>query len=441
MAIIREIYSVTVEEVASLEMTDPLFAATIECNLNYSERASRTSFPALPTRAEIDAIVRSTSSEGVLTSIRFATAPWDWAFFESCTAMVTAPAIPDYGNDVTVAANYMFKDCTALVNGPVMGSPIYNTYNFFIGCTSLQTANINASQTSISGMFSGCTALVTTPTIPEGVTDMSGAFTNCTSLTTITNIPSSVTDLSNTFYGCTSLSTAPTIPVNVTDISYTFKGCTSLTTPPTIPSGVEKMVGTFENCTQLTSAPEIPSNTYNISKCFSGCTALVTGPSKISENIIIMNSCFKNCSSLTGTIRCRTNATIEYVASSFSGTVQPITLKGINETELNMIADTAENENVTVVVLEFPTPVTNRMSELTRTTATDMTRIAKEAEYLGADLPKVTFTNADIVTEAEWNAIVNFAITLDEDITYSTIYTNLNDIESAFRDKYEEELE
>ena len=79
------------------------------------------------------------------------------------------------------------------------------------------------------------------------------------------------------------------------------------------------------------------------------------------------------------------------------------------------------------------TPVTNRASELTRTTAEDMNRICSNYnEVFGLSL-KTDWTQFDIVDYGTWNAITTEAIRLGKGygvtVNEGTRYDNLNRIE------------
>ena len=127
---------------------------------------------------------------------------------------------------------------------------------------------------SISGLFDGCSKLVSI-TIPENITDLGTyAFRGCSSLTSVV-LPSNITAIGNyTFQNCSKLQTID-IPAKVTAINqYAFSGCSSLI-QVAIPYGVTSL-GTY---------------------AFSGCSSLTTAniPSGITA---IPNYCFQNCSSL-----------------------------------------------------------------------------------------------------------------------------------------------
>lgn len=74
-------------------------------------------------------------------------------------------------------------------------------------------------------------------------------------------------------------------------------------------------------------------------------------------------------------------------------------------------------------------PITNRPNADTRTTATDMNRIANNMAELGGTPLKTNYVETDIVMTDEWKAIVEFVKMHDSGITDSTRYDNLNRIE------------
>ena len=60
-----------------------------------------------------------------------------------------------------------------------------------------------------------------------------------------------------------------------------------------------------------------------------------------------------------------------------------------------------------------------------------MNRIVNNMAELGGSPVKASYTDADIVTLAEWNAIIDFIKPWDVAITASTRFDNLNRIEAA----------
>lgn len=79
-------------------------------------------------------------------------------------------------------------------------------------------------------------------------------------------------------------------------------------------------------------------------------------------------------------------------------------------------------------------PKTDRGDSGTRTTATDMNRIAGNINFLRGTTIKSDWTDADIVDSASWSAIINITNLMASEIetehcTSSTDFANLNRIE------------
>ena len=147
-----------------------------------------------------------------------------------------------------------------------------NNYAFgglFIGCTNVVEAhNLILSATTLaagcySGMFEGCTSLITVPELPA-ITLASNCYEYM-------------------FYGCTSLTIAPELPATtLTEGCYfsMFESCTSLTTVPKLPATTladSCYIYMFQDCTSLVTAPELPT-TILATNCyvsmFGGCSNL-----------------------------------------------------------------------------------------------------------------------------------------------------------------------
>lgn len=77
------------------------------------------------------------------------------------------------------------------------------------------------------------------------------------------------------------------------------------------------------------------------------------------------------------------------------------------------------------------TPVTNRKNEKTRTTASDFNRICGNANIAFGTALKTDWTVNDIVDATTWNALIEAARSVDNSITNSSHYKNLNKIEYA----------
>lgn len=138
------------------------------------------------------------------------------------------------------------------------------------------------SGTSYTGMFSGCTNLITPPLLPA---------------TTLANEA-----YKNMFAGCTSLTQAPELPATALSDSCYY--------------------GMFEGCTSLTQAPALPATTltrdcYN--RMFFGCTGITTAPDLLATTMVIScyNNMFFGCSSLNY-VKCLATNQAEGSVNSYS---------------------------------------------------------------------------------------------------------------------------
>ena len=199
----------------------------------------------------------------------------------------------------TGAFSGLFKDCTALVSGPVLGT-------------------VSVPNDCCIEMFRGCTALVTPPKIMARELKTNSflrMFQDCTALTYAPELNAKTLGpycYQSMFEGCTALLTVPDLPA--TDVKTScyyrmFSGCTSIDNPNGVrliaktpgASSYERM---FYNCSSLTQAPEILAEALGTEACknmFYGCTALVTAP-KIHATAVAADSCmlmFYGCTSLT----------------------------------------------------------------------------------------------------------------------------------------------
>jgi len=149
------------------------------------------------------------------------------------------------------------------------------------------------------------------------INNMSGIFSGCSSLLSLPDISnwntSNITDMSNMFYGCSSLSSLPDISKwntsNVTNMSFMFCRCSSLSSLPDISKwntkNITDMSNMFCNCSSLLSLPDISkwntSNIINMSYMFSKCSLLSSLPNISNwntSNITDISGMFLECSSL-----------------------------------------------------------------------------------------------------------------------------------------------
>ena len=168
----------------------------------------------------------------------------------------------------------------------------------FMGCTNLETVNMDDGVTSIGhDAFNGCTSLKEI-NIPNGPTQISQcAFYNCTSLK-IVSIPASVRTIAlQAFEGCSSLEVIMIVNGTTEIDQRAFYNCTSLKTV-SIPDSVDTIMSqAFEGCSSLEEII-IPNGTSAISQStFKNCSSLKTVfiPYGVGT---IMKEAFAGCSSL-----------------------------------------------------------------------------------------------------------------------------------------------
>ena len=148
------------------------------------------------------------------------------ATFQDCTALITAPAIPETVTDMSDT----FMGCTNLtsVTIPTTVKNIYS--NVFRDCVNLSNVVIPNPNTMVyCNAFDG--SGINSVTLPENLPMVdSHLFNDCVNLVSIT-IPKNVTSIEfSAFRDCTSL-TSIVIPADVTKIGdHAFCGCASLGT-------------------------------------------------------------------------------------------------------------------------------------------------------------------------------------------------------------------
>ena len=283
-----------------------------------------------------DAVITSSSYGGrtsTLTSVQLGNEAISIGSlaFHNCSSLASI-TIP---NSVTSIQNSAFLFCASLSSIDIPSS-VTSIGSVFVGCTSLISINVNASNlnyTSSNGILfnKNLTTLICYPagksgnnyTIPDSVTNIgSYAFYGSTFLTSIT-MPNSITSIGiQSFTNCALLSSI-NIPNSITSIGNSaFFGCSSLLSIniPNLITSIENSV--FQNCTLLTNIT-IPSSVRTIgSGAFVGCGFVsISIPSSVTS---IGNSLFLNCTSLTSvTIP---NSITSIGSSTFSGCISLVSI-------------------------------------------------------------------------------------------------------------------
>ena len=153
-----------------------------------------------------------------------------------------------------------------------------NCHLWFYGCKNLTTIEgieyLNTENvTSMSLMFSGCSALTTLNLSnfdTQSVTNMTGMFSDCRALTTldVSNFNTqNVTDMSYMFFNCSAITTldiANFDTKNVTDMSYMFYNCSALKTiyasDKFVTTACEEAENMFAECANLMGAVPYDEN-------------------------------------------------------------------------------------------------------------------------------------------------------------------------------------
>ena len=203
------------------------------------------------------------------------------------------------------------------------GSDINNISGMFDGCTSLLSiSDISkwdiSKITKMDRLFNECSSLESIPDISgwdiSNVISMELLFNQCYSLKSLPDIgewdTSNVTNMERLFYECTSLTSLPNIngwnTSNVTNMNYLFYQCKNLKSLPSIGSwnlsNVNTMYNMFSYCESLTSLPNLSrwniSKVSNLSNLFEGCSSLKSLPdiskwniSKVENKSKMFNGC------------------------------------------------------------------------------------------------------------------------------------------------------
>lgn len=120
------------------------------------------------------------------------------------------------------------------------------------GCVNLTTPPnlMKSSLVNISGMFDGCTGMISAPEIPETVKEMESTFEGCENIYSATKFPELVENISNAYKGCTSLKDAARIPKSVLYYQGCYADCINLYGSVSIDTDTDKNSGVFAGAAQ-----------------------------------------------------------------------------------------------------------------------------------------------------------------------------------------------
>lgn len=187
----------------------------------------------------------------------------------------------------------LYKDSVHMetVDIPNLTSPIPR--NMFEGCTALKSANIPKAVLA-NYIFSDCTSLVNV-NAPLSTATGYGCFYKCSSLESV-SLPNAKTVEEVSFCGCTKLKKLnfPNV-IKMTGTMYHFKDCISL---EEINLPLCENVGqhSFYNCKSLKKI-NIPNAKTFSQQGFYGCSSLLEFKFGVLPTSI-SNNCFSNCSNL-----------------------------------------------------------------------------------------------------------------------------------------------
>ena len=143
-----------------------------------SGERSNEHFSSVPTEAEVNAVL---GTQDIIISASFV--------FSGCTNIKAAPKLPDYArmqNGSTT--NGLFCGCSKLEISPKLPTGFYGTPK------------------SLRATFRNCSKLVQAPVIPSEAVYLNYMFRDATSLTAPVSLPSNVTTTSYMYYGATNVS-------------------------------------------------------------------------------------------------------------------------------------------------------------------------------------------------------------------------------------------
>ena len=249
----------------------------------------------------------------------------DVTLYGSFTVKIRNPYNPSEQNTCMLSSPLPIKytDAFGAENAGLLGEiicPVRNySSNLFKNKTklkSISTNNIIKLAEDISGMFEGCSNLITADLSnfdTEDVTDMSYMFMGCSSLTTLdlTNFDTgNVLDMRFMFDGCsclTYLNVSQFDTGNVLNMSLMFRDCSALTSLDVSrfnTKNVSDMGQMFAGCQSLTSLNVSNFDTGNVEameKMFYDCRALTNLDVSHfnTKNVYVMFDMFRGCHSLT----------------------------------------------------------------------------------------------------------------------------------------------
>ena len=196
----------------------------------------------------------SSMTDASQVSITVASVPRNgmYRMFESCSALLAAPAVTVRGMSGSDALTSVFYGCDSMTDASNVD---------------IEVANVT--QNGLSSSFQNCSALLAAPRLVVG--DITGTY-----------------GLNRSFMNCSSMTDASQVNITVASVPqnglyYTFLGCSSLLDAPSVlirgVSGSDALNAMFWNCSSMVNASQVRLeatklgvNSYR--SLYSGCSAL-----------------------------------------------------------------------------------------------------------------------------------------------------------------------
>lgn len=116
------------------------------------------------------------------------------------------------------------------------------------------------------------TGVVEPPRLPSTVRTARYAFANCIRLVLGALLPEGIEDVTGMYQGCTMLVSGSCMPNSVLHGSYFYDGCVSLSVPYTVSRKLQDATALYRNCKNLLFVPTLPED-ISRDEMLDGCVA------------------------------------------------------------------------------------------------------------------------------------------------------------------------
>jgi surface protein len=244
------------------------------------------------------------------------------------------------GIEVTPTNTHIFNEIGEITVIMTINPNATSLNNMFKG-SRLKSVDMSKFQalsvTSMTFMFSGCTALTAISLFDtRNVTNMQQMFKGCTALTAISLFDTrNVTNMQQMFMDCKKLNGIPLLNTSkVTNMNSIFYGCIALTTIPLFDTRNAQMSALFGDCTKLESIPQIDtSGASTMYWLFRNCHRLTTVPLLDATKVTTAPAMFDNCRALQNFGGLKNLSSVDLSLSS-SSKLTPLSIHNIIEQAL-----------------------------------------------------------------------------------------------------------